>query len=141
MPGLTPLRSVAADSEFAYVQQDLKMMDDRIAANTLSLNEKERRKELADNKARKESRIAARAKQPPSSDKVFEITLDNVNKPDLQLAKYDKKPRRTKLDPEEEPDEDTDDAGPKVDPVRTETLHILSDLVELSRAPKTASAK
>jgi hypothetical protein len=38
------------------------------------------------------------------------------------------------------PDGDDDSKTPAIDPERDETLNILTDLVDLSRGPKTASA-
>ena len=72
-----------------------------------------------------------------------------MSKPELQLVKNDeKKPKEEKAPTADEgaddsTDADADDEGgktPRVDPVRAETLNILSDLIELSRTPKTASA-
>src|SRR5215210_9403764 len=95
----------------------------------------------SEDKARKEKRTAERAKRKAPDQKVYQLTLDNVNKPDLQLATNEKKSAAAA---EEDPivaddDDDKDGKNPKVDPVRNETLNVLADLIELSRAPKTAS--
>ncbi len=131
---------VATDPEFAYLLEDLKRTDERLARNTISLNEKERRAEMEEAKARKKDRLAARAEYPALGQNVFEITLDNLTKPGLEPAKLDKK---KKPDPDDAPEgEDAaDEAAPKVDPVRVEALNIVSDLVDLSRTPKTASTQ
>ena len=81
---------------------------------------------------------------------MFLLTLETVSKPELQLAKTD--PKKTEgidaadpaPDAAEEPEAESEFTAPKrpaVDPVRSETLNILSDLVELSKAPRTASSK
>jgi len=81
------------------------------------------------------------------------LTLDTVDKPNLQLIMYPgklaeakAKAGATKVSPEAAPDDDTDTIGaaddtkePAIDPERDETLNILADLVDLSRGPKTAS--
>lgn len=136
---------VATDREFRYIMADLSRIEQRIADNTISLNEKTRRAELAEDKERKQKRTAEREKHKTPEQKVFALTLDNVNKPDLQLAKNDKK--ASVLDDEAAEDASSDDddkadgkSKPKIDPVRSEALNILTDFIELSRQPKTASA-
>ena len=132
---------VAADQEFRFVMDDLNLLKKRIADNKISINEKVRRSELAEEKALHEKRTAAREKQKQPAQKIYQITLDNAEKPGLELATNEK----TNAAKEETAQEDEgDEPGAKkevksVDPIRMETLHILSDLIELSRAPKTAS--
>lgn len=137
------LRSAArveADPEFAYVRQDLKRLTDKLAANSISLNEKKRRAELASDKARKEKRTAERAARKLPQPKVYSLTLDNVDKPELQLAKNEEN-KETKPAADSEEDEDDDLNGkkkPEFDAVRAETLNIITDIVQLSKTPKTA---
>ncbi len=132
--------------EFAYLQDELKRTERKLAENKLSLNEATRRAELAENKARKDRRLAERAKRKTPEQKVYELTLDTVDKPELQLAKFDEKAAAAN-DDLAGADSDEDDMTlsskkqPAVDPVKTETQNILTDLIELSRAPKTASVK
>ena len=141
---------VTADPEFRYVMDDLGVLKTKIAENKISINEKVRRAELAEEKSRKAKRTAAREKLKPTDQKVFEVTLDNADKPALLPVKNNKKElaKEPKKEEAKEPDaaDGDEDAGEKadskaVDPIRAEALHILSDLIELSRAPKTASAK
>ncbi|MEI8341064.1 MAG: carboxy terminal-processing peptidase, partial [Verrucomicrobiota bacterium] len=137
---------VAADPEFRYVMDDLSLLKKKIAENKISLNEKVRHSELSEEKSLKEKRTAAREKQKQPDQKIFQITLDNADKPELELAKNDKKEEAkdaTKDAAAGTGDEDEDSVGKanskSFDPVRAEALHILSDLIDLSRAPKTAS--
>ena len=144
---------VGADPEFAYINEDLRRIKQRVADNKISLNEQVRKTELEEDKARKDKRTAERAKITTPEQKDYLITLENVNKPELQLAKADPKAADAETKVDSGTDSDTDDAdtddaesviGPKkpaIDPVRNETLNILSDLVDLSKSPKTASAK
>jgi len=109
-----------------------------------SLNEEVRRAELAKEKTTKNNRTAARDKVKKTDQKIFEITLDNADKPDLELAKNDK-PQAGKDAPPAIGQEEEENAGENadwksVDPIRDESLRILSDLIELSRAPHTANA-
>jgi carboxyl-terminal processing protease len=161
------LARIAGDQEFQWVQDDIDRGKKRIAENKISLNEKTRRAELEEDKARKEKRTAERAKHKPSDDAVFAVTLDNASKPGLE-PKKDKKDDKaaakkettppTVTNPEIAPekpgtppvpkardDDEEDDEleSPKVDPIRNETLNILGDLVEFARkgVPATASTQ
>jgi carboxyl-terminal processing protease len=139
---------VAVDPEFGYIQHDLDRLRKRIAENKISLNEKVRREELDQDKARKEQRTASRAALKQPDQKVYTVTLDNVKTPELQLVKHEeeKKPDRAATaddgadDPTEVDPEDEIGKTPRVDPVRNEALNILGDLIDLSRTPQTASA-
>lgn len=145
---------VAADLEFRYITEDLERVKQRRAENKISLNEKLRRAELEQEKARKESRIAERAKVKPPEQKVFSLTLENLAKPELQLvtAKEDEKPGDVAAkgaeplgetvaseDPLEDEEDLTGTRKKGVDPVKNETLSILHDLIELQRGGSTGT--
>lgn len=133
---------VEADREFRYVTEDLNLVKEKRAENKISLNEKARRAELAAEKAKREKRIAERAKHKQPDQKVFKITLDNVDKPELQQVKFDvKKSDDSAANPDDDSwmDDESQGKEPAIDPVRNESLNILNDLIDLSRAPKTAS--
>lgn len=80
---------VERDIEFKYVKEDLARREEKIKKNTFSLNEKERRAEIARDKARREARIAERAKRKTPEPLAYAVTLDNVDKPELELVKND----------------------------------------------------
>src|SRR5438132_1556257 len=145
------------DPEFHYVMEDVGRLRHRLDDNRISLNEDLRKKELADDKLRKEMRSKERLARNQEEPRIYRLTLDTVDKPNLQLIMYPgklaeakKNGATPKVDPEAAPDADTDlTAGvgvgddskePAIDPERDETLNILADLVDLSRGPKTASA-
>ena len=138
---------VAADREFRWISDDLARTKQKIADNTLSLNEKARRQEVTDEKARIDRRLADRAKHPRPQGKDYLITLDNVDKPKLELV-TNVKPKPS-VSADDNTGGDVDDAEDDVlgakdkpavfDPVRNETLNILRDFVALNRAPRTAS--
>ncbi len=139
---------VGADPEFRYINEDLDLIKTRLAENKLSLNIEKRRAEINEEKERKEKRVAERAKRTLSEPKCFAVTLDNVNKPELQLVTNEKK-KESKVEKAVDPDDLDEDAALEadklpVDAVRNEGLQILSDLVELSRGvkvPATASTQ
>jgi len=115
------------------------------------LNIDKRKAEIDEDKARKEQRTAERAKIKPVDEKRYSVTLDNVSKPELQVAKNEKKSTAEKptpgspteakvINPALDGDEDDDDEKPEVDAVRTEALAILTDFVDLTHNPKTTTA-
>jgi carboxyl-terminal processing protease len=148
---------VKADPEFHYVVEDMDRLRRKIDENRISLNEDVRKKELADDKLRKETRSKERLARNQEEPRIYRVTLDTVDKPNLQLVMYPGKLAEAKkngvapkVDSEAAPDADSDlitgagsDADnkePAIDPERDEALNILSDLVDFSRGPKTASA-
>src|SRR5213596_2274325 len=149
---------VKSDPEFHYVMEDMDRLRHKIDENRISLNEDLRKKELSDDKLRKEMRSKERLARNQEEPRIYRLTLDTVDKPNLQLVMYPGKLAEAKkngvspkVDPEvAAPDADTDLVGgassagddtkePAIDPERDETLNILADLVDLSRGPKTAS--
>ena len=144
---------VQRDPEFHYVTEDMDRLRHKLDENRISLNEDARRKELQDEKLRKETRSKERLARHEEEPNIYRVTLDTVDKPNLQLIMYPGKLAQakakdgaTKVSPEAAPDDDTDTIGaaddtkePAVDPERDESLSILADLVDLSRGPKTAS--
>jgi carboxyl-terminal processing protease len=150
---------VKTDPEFHYVMEDMNRLRHKIDENRISLNEDARKKELQDDKLRKETRSKERLARNQEEPRIYRVTLDTVDKPNLQLIMYPgklaeakKNGATPKVDPDaaSDADSDTDSTGggnadddtktPAIDPERDESLNILADLVDLSRGPKTASA-
>ena len=144
---------VQNDAEFRYVMEDMQRLHQKIKDNRISLNEDTRRKELQDDKLRKETRAKERLARHEEEPRVYRVTLDTVDKPNLQLIMYPGKlaEARAKGIPAKvsaeaatddqsetvQPEDDTKE--PVIDPERDESLNILADFVDLSRGPKTAS--
>jgi len=145
---------VQNNAEFHYVMEDMERLRHKLDENRVSLNEDVRRKELQDDKARKDLRTKERLARHEEEPNIYRVTLDNVDKPNLQLIMYPgklaeaKAKGAAKVAPEAAPsDDDIDTIGgaddtkePLIDPERDETLNIMADLVDLSHGPKTASA-
>lgn len=139
--------------EFHYVMEDMERLRHKLDDNRISLNEDARRKELQDDKLRKEMRSKDRLARHDEEPSIYRLTLDTVDKPNLQLIMFPGKLAAakangvpTKVSAEAAPDDESDVIGadddtkePTIDPERDETLNILADLVDLSRGPKTAS--
>jgi carboxyl-terminal processing protease len=141
---------VQANQEFRYVMEDMGRLRQRLDENRISLNEDVRRTELNEDKSRKEARSKERLARQVEDVKIYRLTLDTVDKPNLQLATFPGKTAANKKNPKVAPeaasDADSDATGaddgtkdPAIDPERDETLNILGDLVDLSRGPTTAS--
>src|SRR5213594_2231068 len=149
---------VKNDPEFHFVMEDIDRLRHKIDENRISLNEDVRKKETADDKLRKETRSKERLVRNQEEPRIYRVTLDTVDKPNLQLIMYPgklaeakKNGTTPKVDPDAASDADTDLIGgaggadddtktPAIDPERDEALNILADLVDLTRGPKTASA-
>jgi carboxyl-terminal processing protease len=148
---------VQHNQEFHYVMEDMERLRHKLDENRISLNEDVRRKELQDDKLRKETRSKERLARHEEEPRVYRLTLDSVDKPNLQLimfpgklAEAKTKGTSPKVAPEAAADADSDSdvsaptdetKDPVLDPERDEALNILNDLVDLSRGPKTASVQ
>src|SRR6059058_5725082 len=120
------------DSEFHYVMEDMERLRHKLDENRISLNEDTRRKEIQDEKLRKETRSKERLAHHQEEPSIYRLTLDTVDKPDLQLIMFPGKLAQakakagvTKVSPEAAPDDDTDTIGaaddtkePAIDPER-----------------------
>ena len=80
------------DKDFAYLQEDIdeyrKTLDDK----SVSLNEAARLTEQRATEARAEARKKERASRPKSGDKIYEITMKNVDLPGLHPPEVKSKP-------------------------------------------------
>ncbi|HVF70936.1 MAG TPA: carboxy terminal-processing peptidase [Chthoniobacterales bacterium] len=143
---------VQTNPEFKYVMEDMERLRKRLDENRISLNEDTRKTELEQDKLRKETRAAERLARNDEQMQMIRLTLDNVDKPNIQPILFPgklaaNKKNANKVAPEAATDSDSETAGilddgtkePAIDPERDETLNILKDLVDLNRAPTTAS--
>jgi hypothetical protein len=135
--------------------EDMERLRHKLDENRISLNENVRRKEIEEDKIRKETRSKERLAHQEEEPRIYRLTLDTLDKPNLQLimfpgklAEAKTKGTSPKVAPEAAADADSEDVvgggddtkEPAIDPERDEALNILNDLVDLSRGPKTASA-
>ena len=142
---------VKENPEFRFVMEDMERMRRKLDDNRISLNEEARRAELNEDKLRKEERLKDRLARQDQDTRVYRLTLDTIDKANLQLIMYPGKIAAAdkKASPEAASDSDSDgfDPGdnssgkePTLDPTRDEALNILGDVVDLTQGPKTASA-
>ncbi|MBV9297788.1 MAG: carboxy terminal-processing peptidase, partial [Verrucomicrobia bacterium] len=138
---------VSQDAQFQDITDDLRQLDERLKVNRLSLNESVRRDEMAKEARQREKEEADRKKaQFDDHDKTYELTLADLDKPQLRLSeqKSDLTPgaKSAKAKPMRSADNpvdaalDDDDSTSLVDSDsgKRETLNILSDLIGLGKS-------
>src|SRR5712671_5476617 len=141
---------VKNDPEFHYVMEDIGRLRHKLDDNRISLNEDARKSETQEDKLRKEMRSKERLARNEEEPRIYRLTLDTVDKPNLQLIMYPGKLAETKKNgvppkavPEAASDadsdlvagigseDDTNSKDPQIDPERDEALNILADLAQL----------
>ncbi len=135
---------IAQDPEFKWINEDIGRSKKRISENKISLNIASRKAELEEDKARKNQRKDERAKHKVAEPKLFAVTLDNADKPELEPKAADKPDKKTEPKPDaprkkDDDDDDDDVQAPRVDPIRNETINILRDLVDITRTATAAT--
>lgn len=76
-------RRVAAEKDFGYLAGDIARFKQRLATRTVSLNEADRRRELAQDKARAAERARIDGALPSPRPTIYAITLENAALPGL----------------------------------------------------------
>ena len=150
---------VANEPEFRFLQQDIDKMEARIASNKLSLNKAERESEIAADKKRTEDIKKERADRKQMPPVEYSLALSDVEKPKLERINIDKKDKKdkdkaaqqkadaanadaTSDDTADDLDDGLDTAKTNViDPIKTESLNILEDMVEQQRHVKLAKTR
>jgi carboxyl-terminal processing protease len=138
-------RRIAADPAFKDLHQQIARLEARISDNTVSLNEAERRREHAQDKAIEEA-IAAEARAEESKIPAYEITVKDAAAPGLPArmaglvkAASDQRASRPVVDAKN--DAKADDAALTDGLVLDESLHILADYVTLRLQPPAPPQK
>jgi len=135
------------EPEFQFIAEDITRLKARLDENQISLNKELRKAEIAADKARREGREQARLSRGPAlAAQAYELTLDNVDAPELQLVAFDRRGKNSKSLEDEElvgevasSEAKADESKPAPpDAIRNETLLIMRDFIELSGRKKTA---
>src|SRR5881394_1920398 len=87
---------VQHDPEFHFVMEDMERLRQKLDQNRITLNEDGRRKEIQDDKLRKDVRSKERLARHEQEPNIYRLTLDTVDKPNLQLIMYPGKLAETK---------------------------------------------
>ncbi len=135
---------VASDKDFTFLRAQIGRLKTAMAQKSVSLNEAQRRKEKQEAEARAAARKKELAARPPSKERVFALTLKDVNTPGLPKPQPVQKgavkaavsnpttpPRRS--DTPTSGDETDADAATDKDITMDEAKRILTDLIALSR--------
>jgi carboxyl-terminal processing protease len=118
------LQRIGAEKSFTYLAEDVARLKKSLAEKSVSLNEAERRQELAQLKARQDERKQEALVHPTSQPTTYEITLKNASSPGLPPPMARKK---------SEKEEAAVAAGQSSarDILLHETLKILGDYIDL----------
>ncbi len=147
-PWLTALRKlandrIASEQDFTYVREDIEAYKKMIADKSVSLNEAARRKEKIENEAKMEARLHEARLRKPTQNKVYDITLGNVDLPGLSVAgALTNAPggptAAAALDPLAHDDDDANTRPPAVDVGLEETERVLGDYLALRKSEAKA---
>lgn len=144
-----------ANPEFKYIREESARLKDRIDRNMVVINLAKRQQEAEENEARREKQEeerAERAKQvaerlKDDTFKVYHLTLDNVNAPELVPESAFTREQSTGMkmaakSDGEEGDSDASKFPYGLEPTKLEAIHILRDYLELTgKQPTTAKTE
>lgn len=136
-----------SSKDYQYVIGDVERTRDRIKGNAISLNREERTGELRESEERRKARNVERRerfKKMETADRdrfeFFRLTLDDLEAEELPRVDREKDAeafmRRAKGEAEDLDDTPLWPSG--LDPVKREGLNIISDLIDLTGAARTA---
>jgi carboxyl-terminal processing protease len=146
-PWLPALRDASAartatNQDYVWLRQDNDHIKARLADPVVSLNEKQRRQEKAEDDARAKARSKERSGRQPLHETQYEITLKNADQPGLPkpLPAASHGPQAD----DAERDAQSLDAAPAgkdlaADCILEETQHILLDYITLLSSPANAA--
>jgi len=123
---------VGAQRDFAYLTEDVARLRKSVAEKSVSLNEAERRQEMAQLKTRQEARKREELARPTAQPTTYEITLKNALLPGLPPAMAPKKDdKKGDKKGDKKSDREGAAATPDRDILLIETMKILGDYVDL----------
>jgi carboxyl-terminal processing protease len=137
---------IATEEAFTYLAEDVARLKKSLAEKSVSLNEVERRQEMAQIKARQEARKQAELAHPAWQPTTYEITLKNASSPGLPPPMAPKKSdNKSDKKSDKKGDEERATAASDSDILLHETLKILGDYVDLlavqPKAPRLAGPR
>jgi carboxyl-terminal processing protease len=132
---------IASAQDFVYLAQDIARLRKSLATKTVSLNEAERRQELAAAKARQAERAKERATRQTPRPPTYEITLKNAALPGLPPPQSPStpSPKSAAHGSGDAPEPTSPTSGEDI--ILSEAQRILADYVELERARTQAKLR
>jgi carboxyl-terminal processing protease len=142
---------LAENTEFKYVQEEALRIKERVDKNVVSLNIEQRRQERDEAEKRRDAQEALRkerakevaAQLGDDGFKIYQLTLDNVEQPELPLitdvSSEQRSGMRVAKEDKEEGAGGVSDFPYGIEPPKLEAVNILRDLMQaLSKQPTTA---
>jgi len=143
-----------ANPEFQYVRDEAQRLKERIEKQTVSLSEAKREEEREQNEKRRDAYEAGREKRVATANeklkgkgfRLFHLTLDNINEPNLVSHEAFTSEMRNGM---RMADEDAEDGEPKgeavfpygLEPTKLETVHIMLDLIGMNSVQAASGDK
>ncbi len=124
-------KRIKSNTDYQYILEDIDRAQKRKEDPSVSLNEKVRRQESAENKKRIEKRNKEREGRSSPEEDYYEVDV-KIAENDKPLKKLDP-PKPKKESSEAENNQPADLNTFSIDPELRETLHILSDFLLLSK--------
>jgi carboxyl-terminal processing protease len=133
------VRRIRAKKEFRYLADAIAQLKKNLVTKSVSLNEAERRRELAQSKARKGGLELESKSHRAAGPTVYEITLKNASSPGLPPpAAFTDNPRKSGARPSpptsdgiDDPDVGSTKRSLSTDIILNESIHILADYVDV----------
>ena len=138
---------IATNQDFIYINQDIEQFKKLQADKSVSLNEREQIKERQTNQARQKARDAERDARKALNMKVYEITVENSDKPGLpepvSLTAIATSAKTNQIAPSSSTNAiaTITKQAPPLDPTLIETANILEDYISLLSASHALIAK
>ena len=142
-------KRVKESKDFTYIAEDAQRMVERRKKNRISLNKVERKKELAENEERSTKRNQERRERFAKIAELDQKTLRffRLNLADIKLEKLEEidrdKDKESYMRQAKDGVADLDDTPEwpsSLDPVKRESISILSDMVEVTERARMAGA-
>jgi len=131
-------KRVSSAKDFAYLKDEIALIKKSLADKTISLNEADRRKELAQSKARKEQREQEAKALKGTRPTTYEITLKNSATAGLPAPTFVAGGKTAQVTPPKGKGEDADGGqlgrGPMDEIILNESVQILADYIALQPA-------
>ncbi|MGJ8677292.1 MAG: carboxy terminal-processing peptidase [Akkermansiaceae bacterium] len=136
------LERVEASQDFEYINEDITRMIEWRNDNTISLNLEDRKADLAESEERKNLRNKERlarfskiAEEDKERFRFFRMKLDDVKNLDLVELDYDEDKDNYMIHAKNDLEEleDNPEWPSSLDPVKRESIHILSDLIQATQ--------
>jgi len=145
---------VKGNPDFTYIMDEAERLKKRIERDTVSLNKQTREDERTENEERRDKYEAERdARAKAVADKlkddgfkIYHLTLDNVDKPELEVESDKTREASSGMRVSASREDDSEATGSKfpygVEPAKLETIHVLRDMIEWSNsAPATVKTE